>query len=187
MDRRIVKTRKAIRNAFAQLLSQKDMQEITIKDIAETADINRKTFYAHYTGVHQVIDEIENDIVSDFGKLLHETDLKRCLKNPSDILEKLSQTINGDIDFYGNLMKMNRNSSLISKIIQEIKTSFVESLNEQFSLDAFSVDVLADFVVSGMLAVFQNWFNSSRTRSIEELSKKISLVAMFGVNGLLAG
>ena len=49
MDRRIVKTRKAIRCAFAELLTQKTMQEITIKDIAETADINRKTFYAHYS------------------------------------------------------------------------------------------------------------------------------------------
>ena len=137
-------------------------------------------------GVHQVIDEIENDIVSDFGELLHDTDLKRCLKNPSGILEKLSQIINGDIDFYGNLMKVNRNSSLISKIVQEIKTSFVRSLHEQFALDAFSVDVLAEFVVSGMLAVYQTWFNSSRKETIEELSKKISVVAMFGANGLLA-
>ena len=44
-DLRVIKTKKAIRNAFAELLSEKDIQKITIKDIADTAVINRKTFY----------------------------------------------------------------------------------------------------------------------------------------------
>ena len=42
-DRRVIKTKRAIRNAFAELLSHKDINDITIKDIADTADINRKT------------------------------------------------------------------------------------------------------------------------------------------------
>lgn len=43
-NRRVMKTHKAIHKAFAVLLTQKDINEITIKDIADTADINRKTF-----------------------------------------------------------------------------------------------------------------------------------------------
>ena len=44
-DRRVVKTKKAIRNAFAKLLSEKELDKITMKDIAEEANINRKTLY----------------------------------------------------------------------------------------------------------------------------------------------
>ncbi len=58
MDRRIARTKKAIKDAFALLLSQKNVNEITITDIAETANINRKTFYSYYTGADEVIDEI---------------------------------------------------------------------------------------------------------------------------------
>ena len=46
MDRRVIRTKKAIRNAFAQLLSVKKLEDITVKDIAELADINGKTFYS---------------------------------------------------------------------------------------------------------------------------------------------
>ena len=42
-DRRVMKTKKAIRSAFARLLAEKDIDRITVKDIAEAADVNRKT------------------------------------------------------------------------------------------------------------------------------------------------
>ena len=185
MDRRVVKTKRAIRNAFAELLSQKKIHEITIKDIAEKADINRKTFYAHYSGTYQIVDEIENNIVSELRELLQDVDLNRCLKNPHEIFQKLTSIINSDINFYGNLMQMDKNSSLITKIVQEIKTSLKDSLYEKIHMDMFSLDVISDFIISGMLAVFQNWFNSDRKQSIEDLSRTISVIATFGVNGLI--
>ena len=39
-DRRVLKTKKAIRNALAQLLAEKELEEITVKEVADTADIN---------------------------------------------------------------------------------------------------------------------------------------------------
>ena len=49
-DRRVRRTKRAIRNAFAELLSEKPYEEITVTDITELADINRKTFYNYYAG-----------------------------------------------------------------------------------------------------------------------------------------
>ena len=78
VDRRVIKTKKAIRIAFAKLLSKKDLNDITVSDIASLADINRKTFYNYYSGIYMVIDEIENDkkiietlkeIIEDLEKL----------------------------------------------------------------------------------------------------------------------
>lgn len=186
MDRRVLKTKKAIRNAFAELLLHKELQEITIKDIAELADINRKTFYAHYAGVYQVVDEIENDIVSEFSALLEGLDLNRCINNPYDVFEKLTAIINSNIEFYGDLMQMNKNSSLVSKIVKEMKESLKHSFAAQLNITSFVMDAVSSFIIAGMLAVFQNWFNSGREQSIEELSRTISLIAMLGLNGVIA-
>ena len=79
-DRRVLKTKKAIRNALAQLLAEKELEEITVKEVADTADINRKTFYNYYAGVHQVIDEIENEIISTFDQAIREVDARRDIK-----------------------------------------------------------------------------------------------------------
>ena len=44
---------------------------------------------------------------------------------------------------------------------------------------------MLDYAVSGMLTVYQNWFNSNRTASIEEISEMVSTMTFTGANGLL--
>lgn len=47
-DRRIRKTKKALRAALVRLLSKESIAEITIKELTDEADVHRGTFYHHY-------------------------------------------------------------------------------------------------------------------------------------------
>lgn len=60
-DRRVVRTRKAIRQAFLTLMQETEYQKVTITGIAREADIDRKTFYLHY----QSVEDLANEIVQD--------------------------------------------------------------------------------------------------------------------------
>ena len=55
-DRRIEKTIKATETAYFELLSEKKNERITITELADRANIDRKTFYLHYNSVDDVID-----------------------------------------------------------------------------------------------------------------------------------
>ena len=184
-DLRVIKTKKAIRNAFAELLSEKDIQKITIKDIADTAVINRKTFYNYYAGVYSVVDEIENEIIMAFIDALRDVDFKQLLHEPYEIFKKLTSIINSDLDFYSHLMKMDSNASLISKIIQALELNVKKTFSEQISINKSTLDLAFDYAVAGMITVYQKWFNSDRTQSIEDISKSLSIIISTGVNGLL--
>ena len=50
-DRRVLRTKKAIQNAYLDLLKKKGTEKITISDIAREADIDRKTFYLHLSAL----------------------------------------------------------------------------------------------------------------------------------------
>ncbi len=82
VDRRVLKTKRAIRNAFAKLMVEKDINDITIMELADTADINRKTFYNYYSGVYQVVEDIERDILTSYEELLGGIEFKQYMNTP---------------------------------------------------------------------------------------------------------
>ncbi|MBQ9679149.1 MAG: TetR/AcrR family transcriptional regulator [Ruminococcus sp.] len=185
VDRRVVKTKRAIKNAFAKLLSEKDINDITISDIAAVADINRKTFYNYYAGVHEVIDEIEDDIIGHVDDALTEIDFKSSLESPYLIFEKLTNVINADMDFFGYLLSMNSNVSLTSKIADLLKNKCKVLIMRYIDIDEMRIDIMLEFMISAMVAVYRRWFNSDRSEPVEEISNQIKILAFQGLNGFL--
>ena len=183
-DRRVLRTKRAIRNAFAQLLTEKDVNAITIRDIADRADINRNTFYRYYAGVYELINEIENDLVAQFDRVLEESRAEWSWDDPYVFFEKLTAIIHTDLDFYGHLLSMTSNASLLSKIGELSRKKTKEAILAAYTLDEEKLDLLLDYTSAGMLAVYQRWFTGSRRSSIEELSRTVSELCVHGLNGL---
>lgn len=184
-DRRVRKTKKAIRNALASLMTEKELSEITVREVAELADVNRKTFYNYYGNVFAVIDEIENEFVGSFRLALGQMDFRRDMKNAHSIFEKLTEIINQDPELYGHLLSAKEKSMLLSKTGVLLKEMTRTAMIEQLSVDVQTVDIVLDYSLAGMLAVFQSWANSEQRQSLEEVSRIISILCFNGVNPLL--
>ena len=50
-DRRVRRTRKILTQALTELLQQKQVNEITVKELTDLADMNRGTFYLYYKDI----------------------------------------------------------------------------------------------------------------------------------------
>lgn len=186
LDRRVRKTKKAIRNAFALLLSEKNINDITVKDIADKADINRKTFYNYYSGVYQVVDEIENEILDTFEEAVKDVDVRAVINNPYIIFDKLNVIINTDLDFYTHIIQMDKNISLATKLISLLKTKTMATFKSQIDFaDDGVLDIAVDFAMSGMIAVFQHWSRSDKSKTLEEISHTLGLIFSEGLNGII--
>ncbi|MEW2359647.1 TetR-like C-terminal domain-containing protein [Spirillospora sp. NPDC029432] len=53
-DRRVRRTRAALRAALLELIAERPLNRIAVSDVAKRADVNRSTFYEHYDGVHEL-------------------------------------------------------------------------------------------------------------------------------------
>lgn len=58
-DLRVKRTLKSIRNAFFTLVMEKNYSDISITELTELAEINRKTFYLHYASLDELVDEVK--------------------------------------------------------------------------------------------------------------------------------
>lgn len=184
VDRRVRKTKRAIKNAFAKLFTEKDVNDITIKDIADLADINRKTFYNYYSGVYQLVNEIENEILDSFKTAMDGIDINKAMKEPYIIFEKLTEIISTDLEFYGHLFSSDTNISLKTKIVSLLKENAKETLQQQPFYNDQIIDIILDFALSGMLNVYRQWFTYNRNQPIKEVSEAVGVMCFDGINGL---
>ncbi|MCD8355492.1 MAG: TetR/AcrR family transcriptional regulator [Clostridia bacterium] len=69
-DRRIRRTKRLLRQALAEIMNEKEFKDITVKEITDRADLNRGTFYFHYTDTYDLREKIEDELVHDFEELI---------------------------------------------------------------------------------------------------------------------
>ena len=169
LDRRCIKTRKAIKQVFIRLMTEKDISDITIKEIADQADINRKTFYSHYTDVNGVLDDIENDVLEQLCGIIESFDIQKAIYDPYLIFKELTNIINDDFDFYKYFLQSTSDSRLLEKIKHVLKNRIIELVGPEIN-NKKMLPYAIEFAVSGILSIYREWFNSDRTYSLEEVS-----------------
>lgn len=64
-DLRVLKTQRAIREAFTQLLAEKPFDNITVQDIIDRALVNRKTFYNHFCSKYDLAQQVMISVGND--------------------------------------------------------------------------------------------------------------------------
>lgn len=65
-DRRVRKTKKSLVNAYIKLVEQYSEEDITVSMIAQYADVNRATFYGHYSSKEEFLEEILSEVLENF-------------------------------------------------------------------------------------------------------------------------
>lgn len=128
MDLRVEKTKRSIINAFLNLRSRKPLEKITVKELAELAQINKATFYLHYHDIYELSESLEKEVIeSSLLNIEHPaavfTDTKVFIRELTMLISANEQLIK--ILFEGN--RGGRFIELLEKGITElIKKSYPE-------------------------------------------------------------
>ena len=75
MDLREKKTKRSIKNAFIKLRSTKPLERITIKELVESAEISKATFYLHYRDIYDLSDSLQKELIQEILQSLDQPEL----------------------------------------------------------------------------------------------------------------
>lgn len=73
-NRRTAYTRSVIRSTFFDLLNEKSLDKISVREICERADINRSTFYRHYIDINDLMQSIEDEFAAEINHQIEKMD-----------------------------------------------------------------------------------------------------------------
>lgn len=154
-DRRIVRTKMAIRYALLDLLKRKDLTQITVKEICTQANINRNTFYAHYKSLADVLQEIEVSYYEKIQKLQNDAikngDVEALLLGSMNLLLENKDYA---VVFYGKYY----DSSRIEHFAQAMYSSTINTWLKSSSRDkADSLEWHLLFLAGGISKLLHTW------------------------------
>ena len=118
-DIRVQKTKKAIQDALFSLLNEKPINKITIKELADTANVNRKTFYAHYNSIDGIVNEIEDELIVNLREFLQQCMIDEYGMTPYLFILFIDKLYSSNTAFFENMVSV-RNYHFIAEKIKKI-------------------------------------------------------------------
>ena len=116
MDRRVRKTRTTLRACLGKLLRTKKIQDISVRELADMADINRGTFYLHYRDVYDLLSQIESEVLKQFSELLDQHASLSLSDDPRPLLCDLFQLIRDNADLTRCLIGPNGDIQFLNRL-----------------------------------------------------------------------
>ena len=179
MDRRQQKTRAAILQACIDLLKEKDFRHITVGDIAKRADINRGTFYLHFTDKYDMLDSFENEMAEKIERVIvenvpKEPDLRLFIESRYDTIVQILTCYQENRELLNFLLKCDY-ASFQTKLRSKLRQAIAEHIFPQ--LDKLKIEILfpADlFVVvftSISLSLAEYAYQSQKSLDVEQAAK----------------
>lgn len=168
--RSAVRSRKLITAALADLLQEKPLDKITVTEVVNRAEINRGTFYAHYTDIPDVINSLIQQTFSRIREILDSQPLK--MENlANSMMEQIEVILKEDIDFYRKVMASNA-APLMQEQLVRIVVDYLLQHEAQFSGESHEQFVLKiKFCAGGLSNLYRDWFDGMLDLSLEELTQ----------------
>lgn len=167
-NRRTLMTKILLKTSLIELMHHKSISQITIKEICEQADLNRSTFYLHYTDQFALLDNIENEIITTTFE--HLQNVGSTLNTLSYIEDFLSY-VKENRDIFETLLCQPENASFqelfIDKILEQLKG------NLPFNSSDEKTKYIYTFLLHGCIHIIIDWIVNGFDISVQEAAKLI--------------
>lgn len=173
--RNAVRSKTMIRQAFLELLQEKPYEKITVTDIAQRADLNRSTFYAHYPDVQGLIEEIEEEIINRSMQLLSEVTCQNIFQDPKIFLQILVQPVEENKKLYQLLVQSDYAGRQLYRINEAFASYVLNSPEIPENLRSskyFAVRI--NFFIGGIINTYCQWLTGELDCSLDDIAEGIA-------------
>lgn len=171
-DRRSIKTRKALSNALAELLIEKELHKVTVQEISDKAEVNRVTFYKHFLDVYDLYDKIEEETLVELGLMVLQLEELTAEEFFSHIIKYISE----NRIIFKMIFSPNTTGQLRAKLTNIIEGVFrqVQTEKQTSDINDKKLEYMSCYRAQGCLAVISKWVLEDFKESDEFIVKTIS-------------
>lgn len=171
--RRVRMTKMLLKQSLIDLMHEKSIHDISIKDICAGADVNRSTFYRHYNTQFELYDDILEDITQDIEGIY-----ASCAGEDytaQNFLTEILKYIESRRETFLVILGGNSNVSM-GETFNRFTNRFIDTEHAS----ELSVYII-QFVAAGMTSFLWTWLSKEKRPSAEDVALVISSVMTHGI------
>lgn len=184
-DRRVKYTKLALKEALIELLKQKSIDKISVKELCEVADINRSTFYAHYADQYSLLHQIEQEVLDGINHYLSDFNFESYEDGSIQVMNRIFDYIVENADLCKVILGESGDIALQKKIMMIVMQHGVPLLREQKGIDEKTLEYVYLFCVTGSIGVVQKWLQTGMQETSREMAELINRTSYQGFSAYL--
>lgn len=189
-ESRYFNTARRMDDALISLLKDKPLEYITVRELCETAGVNRSTFYLHYETIGDLLEETTRYLLDDFLAYFSSDKKEVAFNINSCELDDLNFVRDGYLVPYLTYIRDNKevfHTALVHRrvfgfddVYNRMYENIFNPILERFKYPEKDRRYVMMYYLNGINAIILEWLKNSCDKSISEVSKIIT-VCVFGL------
>ncbi|MDT2739657.1 TetR-like C-terminal domain-containing protein [Enterococcus canintestini] len=173
-DRRVRRTKKVLQESLAVLFNEKKLENITIRELTDYADVHRSTFYAHYEDIYALYTEIEDSVIEQLNQLINEN----FTVDLTQYYQLLFTYVDRNQKFCKMLFSDHAPATFLARLTVLFQSACFKSWQVILQTEYISEELLylADYQVQGSFMLVRRWSKSDFSFSKEKLIAMIATI-----------
>lgn len=180
-DRRIKYTKMVLKESLLKLMSHKEINKITIREICDLADVNRGTFYVHYKDQYDLFKQIQDELEAEIMELFNKRQSKKISK--SDMITELITYFIEHRSLCRIIFGAEGNNEFIYRLLlNAYEVSINEWKTKLKGVNEHQLDMLYTFTLNGAASIIQKCVLCDIQMTPGEIAKFMQQVTNYGIS-----
>ncbi len=164
-NRRVQLTKKMVKESFIRLLEEKEISDITIKELCEKADINRSTFYAHYSDQYDLMCKIQDELIENVEVYLTPYIHDEMEDVSVEIVERIFEYVRENAQICRLLLSERGDLNFQKRVLNLVYGRYISELRKTLALNREDAEYVYAYSITGCIGVIQKWLNDDMKKS----------------------
>lgn len=183
-DSRVRRTKRLLRQGLTELLQEKSIKKITVRELSERVDINRGTFYLHYKDIYDLVECLENELFEEFERIVSKFTIADLQTRPRQVFSDVCSFLYANRDLCAALLGDNGDINFVLRLRSFLQQKCMrDSLANFKTANSPEYKYIYAYFESGAVGMMRYWLeNPQDGKTPEQIASLIELLFTNGVN-----
>lgn len=186
IDSRVRRTKKLLRQGLTELMAQKSIKKITVRELSELVEINRGTFYLHYKDIYDLVEQIEDEFFNEFESIVMSYTFTDLSNKSRHIIADVCRFLDKNRDICNVLLSDNGDINFVQKLRGFLREKCLTDITNAYHIsDLEGYEFLYAYFESGAVGISRYWLSHPESnKTPDDIACLIETIFANGIKGI---